>query len=518
MTINDLTPFSPTIQLAVVGDLTYLVDMPRRTDNPAHRLVRAMEPTEKAYFKKYGFKREGTMATAQRRLFDLLDDMDAFDRTRIEADQRLPETVRRDPSSALSKLFARLRRVLVDYRRETSITARVLDGILEHDVLRTKGLHDLADKHINGLKNLAEDHHLYDLKPLVHGRESPFLRNNSTVTAERIDRQQRALERSLNELRAVVEANRLGFRIERLLHDNAGVVMTDPSTRSSAEAIRRDALAYLELPDLPFLFRSVVMNHLLILDMMTGDLDEDLALDFLDRYDAGIETIRTQNALQDVRSLVRNLAIIGLYLGRREVLHTAIDRLGHIGVRLSDPDHVEAHRLRMLHLRLMRSCIGGEDLDPDPYPVALDAWNRVPTGSALSLELLLGLALEGLRRGDEATVLDLLAPVLETARTERVLSEVLSLRMLRAIAWWRAGEPSLFRRETDALQRLLRKHPGQTIHSRLVKLVKRLTDHPDPASIDVSSPFRDILRSGAGTERMKAVEAIAIARLLTHQP
>lgn len=516
--ISTLTQHHPAIQAAGVGDLPYLVHMPRRTDNPAHRLVRAMEPTEKAYFKKYGFKREGRMATAQRRLFDLLDDMAVFDRTRIETDRHLPVNIRRDPSSALSKLFARLRRVLVDYRRENSITARVLDGILEHDVLRAKGLHDLAEKHIDGLKDLAEDHHLYDLKPLVHGRESPFLRNNTTVTAQRIDRQQRDLERSLNQLRAVVDANRLGFRIERLLHDNAGVVMTDPSTRSSAEAIRRDALSYLDLPDLPFLFRSVVMNHLLILDMMTGAFDEDMALDFLDRYDAGIETIRTQNALQDVRSLVRNLAIIGLYLGRRAVLDTAVDRLGHIGARLSDPDHIEAHRLRMLHLRLVRSCIGREDLDPDPYPMALDAWHRVSRGSALSLELLLGLALEGIRRGDEATVLDLLGPVLDTASTERVLSEVLSLRVLRAIAWWRAGEPSLFRRETDALGRLLRKHTGQTIHSRLVKLVKRLADHEDPVSIDVSSHFQDILRSGAGTERMKAVEAIAIARLLTHQP
>lgn len=203
------------------------------------RLLRSLDPAEKAYVKRFAWK-DGARSGAYPRLLDAMDaQRDAYDEAALRQRFSGKGGFRSFPQ-AKHQLYRRVLECLLEYHADRSPEDRLLRASREVRFLLDRGLDGAAERRLRGALRLADDLDLPAFLPPLLQVEAMLIPYTPEGCALRLD--VHAREAANAEVLANLAAYRDRYTRMTALVGKWGVVLRDPRHVAEADALLADPL------------------------------------------------------------------------------------------------------------------------------------------------------------------------------------------------------------------------------------------------------------------------------------
>lgn len=495
--------------------------MENSKEHSLFRLIKSMDGPEKAYFKKYAFKRENKNNDSFKKLFDLIEKQSSFDINKISESKQISASLKKNLHATLNSLYKIVVNVLVEYRKDKFSTYKLFQMIAEYDMLREKNLIDLAKKKLKQLEVFAEAKNKYFFKPYIYQIQGTILQNNIIVDSHLLEEYISNLDRSKLELEINIDTRKFGLRLESFFHRNGGIVIKNQEKQEELDLLLIDAQNLVKLCENNFLFYSVAVNNRFIVQMISGKLEnlKDYINDFLIVFDEKIHTIKSDFGLGDILISIKNFAVVSMYFGMETFYEKLFTRLQQLKDQLNSDESKERLDYRLLHLEISNYAINNTlPISNTTLEKAIKIIEDLDKNKAQYPELLLSLMMALFRFGKLDEILDLSERFIKEKHNDRTRDGYISIRLVRAITFFKKDEYDLFQSEIQSMYRKLLATENFPLQLTLTQMLKKMN------KISLKSENKEtlqkiliacdaVMQNGTGAEMMKASELRAIANL-----
>ncbi len=485
----------------------------------AYRLIKKLSGTEKAYFKKYAYKRKNAKNDSYNLIFNILDKYDDYQVKRITSNTKIDATLRKNIHATMNNLYTKLTETLIAYRKAKQKN-KIFAYLEEEELLRELGLLDLAEKVMLKCRNYAEESRYYFLKPFVYDRYTKLLTNNITVNLENFDEQVLLLNKSIDQMILVQKINLISQQLERIIHVNGGVVVKNEDDYLRINSLLEDGLEVLPKCGFDFMLQSVLANNLLILDLMSKQQKflDFVSESFILNFNEKIKAVNSYSDYTNASLVLKNLLVFSIY-NNSEMVPDLIQKFEDLlqNTTIEDAKSFVGDRLlqsRLLNAAMSENCMIEEETLQQGIQMYL---NNTKSLRAHVIESLVSILIILIQNNRVSQAIELSNNFIETSLNQRIRDEEISIKMLLAIAWHKKENIDLNHSITRSIYRNLLQHPSFPLQKEVLLFLKNLHSvHSKPEKIKerLKSLISQIDASGRGTEKMKARELERIAQLV----
>jgi len=279
-------------------------------EHPVFRLIHSLEVAEKAYFKKFAFKKESKNNSSFKRLFDIIDKQATFDIDKIIADKKINDAIKARVHVNLNHLQKKIMQSILDYRKEKDKLSLIFEHILEIEFFRERNLNILAEKKYNSLNKLTANNDYFLLKPFIHFLPIEMIRSQVHKTTDKIKKQMAVYDFHVEDFYVLSETRMLGLQIENIFKDNSGILIKNKEDVILAKELIIKTNELLGLQKKDFQLKNILTNNLFILTIMVGkykDFDT-VAQTILDIYYENMNSKTVATELYDFLIIIVNLS------------------------------------------------------------------------------------------------------------------------------------------------------------------------------------------------------------------
>ncbi|MCB9256220.1 MAG: hypothetical protein H6579_03725 [Chitinophagales bacterium] len=496
--------------------------MSNSKQHTVYRLIQSMDATEKAYFKKFAFKRDNKNNESFISIFDEIDKQSNFDIQALQKIRGINIAHKSKIHAALNNLFKLICQTLIDYRKDRTNIQKLFFMLEEYELFKDKNLADLAEKKLCQMENFVEECNLIYLKPYIYQIRGTLLQNNISVHFETLHDYLEKLDASNKNLNITIEINKLSLKLEELFHKNGGIVKKSATNLEEAEKLIQLANHIIQLAQGNFLYISVAANNRFIVQMISGKMEniENYIQEYLNYFDSNIAKHSRESELGDISVTVKNFAVVASYLHMPDLFIASYKRLEKILGLYSSEKAIEKLNFRLLHLRILNFVLN-KDVDFDYADV--ERLDQLMKSNFLNKsqhpEALLPCMIAYLLRGEFEKSLQISEDFILGVHNERIRDEYISIRLLRAISWFKKDAYELYQSEINSIYRKLLSidnFPFQLKICRILKKINKVSLRENATKLkkELVDECQALLDNGTGSEMMKAVELRTIGMLI----
>lgn len=484
-------------------------------------LIQSLDASEKAYFKKFAFKRDNKNNASFKALFDAVDKQDSFDLDALRVNKKINASHRTNIHAALNSLFKLLSQVLIQYRKEKGNNQKLFNLLAEFYLFKEKKLHSLAEKKYLQLEEFVEENKMYSFAPYVYQLRGSELQNNILTSREQLDKYFSKLDRSKRDLDINIDINKLSLKLEQVFHQNGGVVNKSKNNDKQADELLRYVNEIYERAAHSFLFSSVLANNRFVIQMIYGRLEnlEDYINKYFQYFDKNIHQKIRDVELSDILITIKNYAVVSIYLNKQDIYEEALKRLSKILLKFSKPKWKEKLSFRIDHLNILNYAINEvKNKELNDMGTFLASMENKFKNKAQYSEAVLScmMALVRLEKLDKA--LEISDEFIESYNNERIRDQYVSVRLLRSIVWFKKEVYELFESEITSTYRKLLKAKKFELQLNIVKELKKLNHNSSKETkrkiiTKIMEDCDQVFKNDTGSKMMKSIELKAIAML-----
>lgn len=495
--------------------------MQNSKQHSVYRLIHTMDATEKAYFKKFAFKRDNKNNDSFVALFDEIDKQKAFDINALIKNVKINKAHREKIHAALNNLFKLVSQTLIEYRKDRTNMQKLFFMLEEYDLFKDKKLADLAEKKLQQIEKFVEQNNMIFLKPYIYQIKGALLQNNISTHYDTLQEYFHKLDDSNKDLNVTVEINKLSLKIEELFHKNGGIVKKSATNLEEAEKLIQITNNIISLSRGNFLYISVAANNRFIVQMISGKMENltEHILEYLNYFDLNIENHTREAELGDISITVKNFAVVAIYLNLPETFIASYSRLEKILNLYKSETAIEKLQFRLLHLRILNYVLNNtpnfdyKDVEKLDLLMKSNFLNKSQYPEAL-LPCMIAYVL----KGDLEKALSISEDFVLSDHNERVRDEYISIRLVRAITWFKKDEFELYQSEINSIYRKLLTIENFPFQLKICQILKKLNkvylkEENIKLQKELINECQKHLDNGTGSEMMKAVELRRIAML-----
>lgn len=493
--------------------------MSKTSEHSLFLLIHSMDATEKAYFKKFAFKRSNKNNESFKALFDAVDKQKTKDINLLRMSKSLSASHKNNIHAALNSLFKLVCQVLIEYRKEKGNNQKLFTMLAEFDLFKEKGLLELAEKKYHQIEQFAQDNRLYHFTPYVYQLRGSQLTNNSVISKEKLEEYFAKLDLSKRNLDINIDINKLSLKLEQVFHQNGGVVKKSTANDQEADELLAFTDEILRKSKDNFLFTSVVTNNRFIIQMIYGRLENlpEHMRKYFEYFDNNIDDNTRDNELGDILITLKNFAVVSVYLNYQDLYLSARKRLEIVGEKYSNEQAQIKLLYRLKHLAILNYALN--DISNEAITHIDEFLNNMETvfkNKAQYSEAVLSSMMALVRNGQLDKALLISDEFVSNQHNERIRDQYISVRMLRAIIWFKKDVFEVYESEIKSIHRKVSQFEKFPFQLQIIKTLKQLKPHTEKAKNeaiieDIIRACNDILEKETGSKMMKAIELKNIA-------
>ncbi len=240
--------------------------------NDLFELIHSMSATEKAYFKRYGY-RSGTRRKEYLQLFDFLEKQKEYNEPNLRRRFGSP-TGFKSLSAAKNHLYHQVLRSLIEYNADKSDEDHVIRLMQEVWFLRNRGLDEQAGKRLKSTWKTIQDTDQHIFAPALFPVESAIIAYTEEGFIERFD----SLEREKQNLKVLQNQTEYRYLYARMTQvvTTWGVILRDPRHIKEVEELLAHPLLQSEEHALTFSAKYMLHSINKILHQVICHYDEAL--------------------------------------------------------------------------------------------------------------------------------------------------------------------------------------------------------------------------------------------------
>lgn len=494
--------------------------MKKTKDHSVYQIIHSLNATEKAYFKKYAFKRENKNNENYLKLFDVLDKQKEYDPNHKKIASALNATLNKNIHATLNNLFKLVTSTMLEYRKDKGNINKFFQLYSEYDLFKEKKLNDLALKKLDQLESFTELHHLHYLTGYIYQIRGGALRNSIVTNAKELEKYFEKIDKCKVEINLNIEIGKFGMRLESLFHKNGGVVNKNEDTLNEVNALiqKCDELEIMAKGNFHFL--SVIANNRFIVEFVFSNLTdfEERVANYNRQFENAELASFSDNALGDINVTSKNYAVVALYLNKQLLFQKSCEKLKYAWSLLQSDKAKKDMEYRLLHLEITNYAINNHPPKDGKLEEALIILQNIEKNKARYPEMMLSVMMSLLRKGSYRQALDLSDDFFATPHNDRIRDAIISIRLVRTILFLKLDQYELFQSEIKSTYKKILATKSFPFQLHIVNIFKKLNkvvviEENEKILGKIIEECNAILTTGTGTEQMKAMELRAIAKL-----
>jgi len=492
-----------------------------KKETPIFTLIKSMTSTEKAYFKKYAFKKKNDSNDSFKRMFDMIDKQSVFKLEKIAADKKINKSLKKNFSSSLSNLYKRIIFSLLEYRKEKNSLSIIFDMFLEYNLYLEKGLYELAKKKIAKAENFAKEKNIYYQIPQIAYWQFRYLRGNTKVSKVDLKEKTANLSQSIRDIQSISQSELITLKLEMMIHENNGLIIKNEKDKRSiaililqTEELLEDLLENVQL-------HSILNSNMFIMNLMLGRLKNiyKMTVDYLDFFNQKIIDVKSHGTKYDCLVYIKNLSVVQAHFNEQELLEKCIQTISEESKLLHEENLIQRMKNNALYLNILNIAINDLDYTPEMLELCIQTFLSEDKNKIYYFEFLMPILIILIRKKDYKKALDLSATAINDGFNSRSRDSYLSIRMIRAIAWLKLESFQMFEFELTTTYKYLLKDKGFYFNIQIINFVKKyskliLVEDKRKLLKKLLKEFETIKNEGTGTEKLKAIELKIILQLV----
>lgn len=487
------------------------------SEHTVYRIIKKMSASEKAYFKKYAFKKKGKQNESYKLFFDELDKLQEYDLDKIRANKKLPLSIKKDIHNSLKNLNNKLTKSLIEYRSEKKEN-KFFEYIYEYRLYKDLQLNDMAEKALLKAEKFVNDNDLTYLKPYVLVLLGAIMRNNISQNIDLLDEYVQKQEIAVKELNIANKINLIGYGLERLFRINGGVVIKDEKYIPEIDKLIAQGKEILATQKLNFYKESVLVNSLFILQLISKreNFIEDIFESFTENYEKKIDV--SSGNIAEASLILKNILIYAIFFSKPKLFKTVKYNFILLENKVKFPDHKKFIQERIIYIEFLNKAVYfNTDLSSNKIEKGIQLYQSLRNDKAQKVELLIPILIILYRKKNYDRVIDLATNFINNTYSLRVRDDFLTIKILLAIAWYKKGNIELNQSILRSIYRILLLNDSFTLQKALVGFLRKTNKiffNTNLLKALVDEEVNKIMTKGTGTERMKAIELKNIAYLV----
>ena len=495
--------------------------MIKTKQHSVHQLIHTMDASEKAYFKKFGFKRDNKNNASYIAIFNLIDKKPTFDIGHVKKDKKINTSHQSNPHAALNKLFKILSNCLVEYRKEKNSYAKLFHMILEFDLYKEKGLMDIANKKYAQMEQFVEEKKMYYFRPYVYQIRGSQLRNDLHVQPGELETYFKKLDISKTDLDVNVDINKISLKLEQFFHKNGGIVNKG---KCSDEEIK-ELLDYIDEAIKKskdnFLFLSILNNNRFIVQMMFTRMEniEKYIQAYLTEFDLQIILENRDASLGDILITLKNYAVVSVYLGYQDIYKKIYKRMEAVYKQFQGEKYKEGLLFRMLNLEVTNFALNKDtQIDLASIDEVAEQASISYKNKAQNSEAIITCMMAYMHKKELDKALQISDDFVNESHNDRIRDQYISIRLLRAIVWFKKDQYEVFQSEITSIYRKLLNMENFPFQLHITQMLKKLSklSLKEKNNVLIKKIIKEcnhVLATETGAQMMKAIEIRGIALL-----
>lgn len=487
------------------------------SEHQVFKIIKGITSAEKAYFKKYAFKRQNKGNDNYRILFDLLNNSDSYDAKKIQAHKKLDSTFKKNIAVSLNQLQSKLIRTLLEYR-DSRGKYLMLNAIKEVELYAELGLNELAKKTVvKAMAHANKDNRKF-FKPYLH--QKMLLLTAKKATSERVDLNfhVKELKGSISALELVVDLNSYGYELETLIIENGGMILKDSSFIEKTKSQIKTGYQLANHPAMNMHYLGALVSNLLLLELMVGKFEgfDKLIGIFIAQFDEQVNTDLDDLQLVDISLVIKNLAVLTLHFNSGENYDRLITRIDQLLGKASNRETKQNILLGKYQAEALNCVLNDLPFTGEMEERIIARFKEVDNTDPLKAEFLIVLLILQIRHSRFQEAIDLSNDLLNEKSNSRFNDDLIIIKLLVGIAWYKLENIDLSESYIRSAYRSLMKEEQFVLREPLVKLLRALrsgrTLHEDFLSL-ARTANAEVEGNGTGFEKTSAQTLMKIAEL-----
>lgn len=448
--------------------------------HPVYVLIQSLESAEKAYFKRFGFKKESKNNDSFKRLFDLIDRQQVFDLDKILSDKKLNDNVKVHIHVNLNYLQKRIVQSLLDFRRDTDTLSSIFTLVEEFNLYKDKKLFPLAIKTMKSIHKMVLNNDYYLLKPFIKNLEVELNRKRPGRDYKVTNLLISDLELTVKDFSILAKTQLIGLKIEGIMDRNGGTLLKYSKDKDLAQYLIEETKDTIALDKKDFQLRSVLANNLFILTLMVGKWQdfEQISSTLIDFYKENMKGRMLDAELYDFLAILINLSYFNLALGENSY-HNSLEILKEDQHLLKEGETKKKLMLQVHTLHLLKVALyGAQELEESEIIEFQNIFQNVPPQSIEGLAYMRQMALVLFKRGSYQNALDKTSDILHQDMKGMHSTGIIATRMIRVLAWLKLENLMMFETELNQIYRVVLDLDKDKLIRKIVNYVKRLSSKP----------------------------------------
>lgn len=491
-----------------------------KKEHEIYLLIQAMEPSEKAYVKKYSFKKHAKNRSHFLLLFDVLDKQKKYNLDKLLANKKLPSEFNKNIYANLYTLKKEVLANLIEYSRSKNQLSILFDMFLEYDIYKSKKLVNAAKKKIIAIEKYIQKNDLHYFKPYLYNRMNEGLLNNIAIKKEYKITQYNKFEESIEEIYHRGKVNILSSKFEILIQKNAGLVFKIPEHINELKIIKNSAEELLAYFKDDFTIYSALHNNLLMMNMMLDDLDgiEQASKSYVDYFKAHSNKLNDEAKATSFLNF-KNLAYHNIVLKNNVIYKEIISLLTTEKDYCKNADLVKILNIYIVNLKALFYVSNPKETPTkEDIQSFLQNLESIEKSNTLYYELLTATSIILTNENRFKESLDLTSEIFLSEFTDRINDSYVFLKCIRAICWLKLEKIDLFDSELESIYKFLLKYQNFSFAKQIINFIKKSANEKTKNNKvkvlkSLLDDFDKIQQNGTLLEKMEATELKLVLKL-----
>ena len=480
-----------------------------------------MNATEKAYFKKYAFKKKNVNNDSYKRIFDVLDKQKGFNLNKLLSDKKINTSLKKNIKANLSNLHKRIVSSLLEYRKESDNLSILFSMFLEYNLYLEKGLNSLAKKKIEKAVIYAKEKNIYYQMPQLAYWQFRYLRGNIVINKERLQKKSQLLIQSIEDIQNISQSEIITLKLEMIIHTNKGLIINNEKDKRSLAVLVLQTEELLEDLEENFQLYSVLTSNMFIMNLMLGRIRniDKMSTSFVSFYRDKITKTKSNGTKYDNLIYLKNLCVVHSHFGNKKLFDLCLKVIEDEYSSLTNESLRNRMKNNILYLKILYKSINEDDFkDVSLLNKAVETFKNENKKKIYYFEFLLPILVLKLKIKEYKKIINLSTELINDGFNNRSRDSYLSIRILRAITWLKLENLQMFDYEITSTYKYLLKNKGFYFNLTIINFLKRFikcktNNEKKVLFLKLIKEFDLVLENGTGTEKMKAIELKTILSL-----
>ncbi len=483
-------------------------------------LIKSMSATEKAYFKKYAFKRKNGSSNDYSNLFDLLDKHKNFDIGKISSSNKLSVSFTKKINAHLNQLNKKIIASLLDYRKGKSDISQFLIAMEEYELFKDKGLEDEANRTIKKLEKFSIEKDLFHLKPYLYYTHNMSMLNDIKIDPKIKQIQNNKYTNSIEMLYNKAQLIIASFDFSLLVNKNKSIIFKSKENLKELEKIRiRKEKLLVKLKD-DFGSICSLSNNLMIISLNKTNYNEllETVKKFINFYTIHYPKSNDREKLKAIIFL-KNASYYLMAMGKTDVYRKTIGIIEEVLLVIKDKHLKEEIQSYYATLKALFYYLNPKENIAEKELIFFKEFLKNSNeNSPAFMEILTCTSIILCRQKKYQESIAISDLIFHNKKNYKSYDNNVALRFVRVIAWLKMENIELFSSEIISLYKYLVKTENQNYSKHFVNFIKKFSKTNNNIKKqkllkNLIADFNKIVKEKSIYEKMEANELKLILEL-----